>query len=268
MSRGFVVLAQNTEKINYVKCAEALAVSIKRIMPNESITLITDNTVINSVFDNVVKLPYGDLAPNSDWKLINDWQIYEASPYEYTIKLEADMFIPANISHWWEILKTREIFVCSTIRNFKQEISNVRAYRKFIDENKLPDVYNAITYFKKSEIAEKFFNIVKDVFTNWKEYKSILQCNPNEEITTDWAYAIATLIIGKENVIIPNLNSISMVHMKQFINNAPTEKWTDTFVHELLPDTLRINTCPQLYPLHYHVKEFSDTILEKYQWKK
>ena len=41
----------------------------------------------------VIKLPYGDQAPDSDWKLVNDWQVYEASPYEYTIKLEADMYM-------------------------------------------------------------------------------------------------------------------------------------------------------------------------------
>jgi hypothetical protein len=128
-------------------------------------------------------------------------------------------------------------------------------------------VYNAITYFKKSDIAEKFFAIVKDVFVNWTEYISMLQCNPDEKATTDWAYSIATHLIGKENIIIPNNSALSMIHMKQFINGTPNERWTDTFVYECLPEVLRVNTYPQLYPFHYHVKEFSDILLEKYQWK-
>jgi len=206
-------------------------------------------------------LPHGDLAPNSDWKLINDWQVYEASPYDYTIKLEADMYIPNNIDYWWDILQHRDVVVSSTIRNFKQEISDTRFYRRFIDDNKLPDVYNAITYFKKSDTAKQFFDIVKDVFANWEEYKKILQCNPNELATTDWVYAIACHIMGVENTTLPMFTDMSMVHMKQYINGNPTENWTDTFIYECLPNQIRVQTVPQQYPFHYHVKNFCDKIV-------
>jgi hypothetical protein len=220
-------------------------------MPDANITIVTTDM-----------LPYGDLAIDSDWKLINDWQVYEASPYDYTIKLEADMYIPRNIDHWWDILQHKDIVVSSTIRNFKQEISDVRMYRRFIDDNNLPDAYNAITYFKKSDTAKHFFDIVRDVFDNWKEYKAILKCNPEEPATTDWAYAIACHIVGIEKTMLPNFTEMSMVHMKQFINGSPTENWTDTFVYECLPNQIRIQTVPQYYPFHYHIKNFSDKILE------
>jgi len=265
MDKGFVILAQNTKSVNYVQCAEALAISIKRAMPNSKVALISDDQSNSLVFDSKIKLPYGDLAPNSDWKLINDWQVYQASPYEHTIKLEADMFIPTSIDYWWDVLVQKDIVVCSTIRNFKQEISEIKAYRRFITDNKLPDVYNAITYFKKSEFADKFFKIVRNVFENWDEYKTILKCNSDEQATTDWVYAIACHILGEENTTLPTFTDMSMVHMKKFINNLPTDNWTDTLVYELLPHTLRINTFPQLYPLHYHVKNFSDKLLEVYK---
>ncbi len=260
MNRGFVVLAQNTKDVDYIKCAEVLASSIKRVMPNESITLITNDIKKSKYFDSVVKLPYGDLAPNSKWKLINDWQVYEASPYEYTIKLEADMYIPSNIDYWWDVLKQRDVVISNAIRNFRGEISDVRIYRKFIDDNNLPDVYNAITYFKKSDEAKQFFDIVRDIFENWDQYKHTLKCNPYEEVSTDWAYAIACHVIGTENTTIPSFTPMSMIHMKQYINGTPTEDWTDTLIYECLPDQIRIHTCPQLYPFHYHIKTFSDKI--------
>jgi hypothetical protein len=255
MTRGFVIMAQNTEKTDYVKCAEALKLSIKQVMPNASVTIITTDM-----------LPYGDQAPDSDWKLINDWQVYEASPYDETIKLEADMFIPRSIEHWFDILSINDVTLCTTIRNYKGEISNTRVYRKFIDDNNLPDIYNAITYFKKSETAERFYGIVRDVFENWEEYKSILKCNPAEEATTDWVYAIASHIIGVEKTTLPNFNELSMTHMKQFVLGIATENWTDTLVYELLPDVLRVHTYSQEYPFHYHSKSFSDKILERYKW--
>lgn len=243
-------MAQDTEKISYTKCAETLQKSILQVMPDANVTIITTNM-----------LPYGDLATDSDWKLINDWQVYEASPYDYTIKLEADMYIPRNIDHWWDVLKDRDIVVSNTIRNFKQEISDIRFYRRFIDDNKLPDVYNAITYFKKSDGAEYFFSLVREIFENWEEYKKILKCNPNELATTDWVYALACHIIGIEKTTLPTFTEMSMVHMKQYINGTPTENWTDTFIYECLPNQIRVQTVPQQYPFHYHVKNFCDKIV-------
>jgi hypothetical protein len=214
-------------------------------MPDANVTIITTDM-----------LPHGDLGG-----FANDWQVYETSPYDYTIKLEADMYIPRNIDHWWDVLKHRDIVVSSTIRNFMQEISDVRVYRRFIDDNKLPDVYNAITYFKKSDGAQQFFSIVKDIFENWDEYKKILKCNQTELVTTDWVYSIACHITGVEKTTMPTFTEMSMVHMKAFVNNNVTENWTDTFVYECLPDQIRVQTVPQQYPFHYHVKNFCDKIV-------
>ena len=248
MTRGFVIMAQDTEKVSYTNCAKALELSIKKVMPNANVTIITSEM-----------LPHGDTGGYT-----NDWQVYEASPYDETIKLEADMIIPRSIEHWWDILSVNDVVVSTAIRNFKGELSDCRVYRKFIDENMLPDTYNSITYFKKSETAKLFYTVVRDIFENWEEYKAILKCNPNEEVSTDWVYAIACHIVGVEKTTLPNFNEMSMTHMKQYVNGIPSEDWTKTLVYEILPKTVRVNTYPQLYPFHYHIKSFSDKILESY----
>jgi hypothetical protein len=161
-------------------------------------------------------------------------------------------------------LHERDVVVNTKIRNVKQELTNIMPYRNFIVDNNLPNTYNAITYFRKSELAEKFFAIIRDVFENWEDYKTILKCNKDEPATTDWAYAIACHLLGEENTTLPQFNDLSMVHMKQFINNLPSERWTDIFVPELLPNSFRINTIVQMYPVHYHIKDFANVILEKF----
>jgi hypothetical protein len=248
MTRGFVIMAQDTEKVSYTKCAKALELSIKKSMPNANVTIITSDM-----------LPYGNLGGYT-----NDWQVYEASPYYESIKLEADMIIPRNIEHWWDILSVNDVVVSTAIRNFKGELSDCRVYRKFIDENMLPDTYNSITYFKKSETAKLFYTVVRDIFEHWEEYKAILKCNPNEEVSTDWVYAIACHIVGVDKTTLPNFNEMSMIHMKQYVNGIPSEDWTKTLVYEVLPKMIRVNTYPQQYPFHYHIKSFSDKILESY----
>lgn len=238
MTRGFVIMAQNSPEVDYVSCAKALEASIKKVMPEANVTIITEGEPGFST----------------------DWQVYNLSPYDYTIKLEADMFIPKDISYWFDVLEPYDIIVSSKIRNFKQELSDIKMYRKFIVDNKLPDVYNAITYFKKSETAARFYQIVRDVFENWDECKSILKCEPEEQATTDWAYSIACHIIGVEKTTLPTFDDMTMIHMKQYINNTLLEDWTTEFVYELDDDGLRINTIRQNYPFHYYVKKFSEVL--------
>lgn len=249
MDKGFVIMAQGDD---YVKCAQALELSIKRVMPDANVTIITTEM-----------LPYGDRCPDTLWKLQNDWQVYEASPYEYTIKLEADMFIPSSIDYWFDVLADRDVVICTRMKNFMQEDSTVTFYRRFILENNLPDTYNGITYFRKSPVAQQFFETTRTIWENWETFRKTMKCNVDELATTDWVYAIASHVIGVEKTTLPQFEPMAMVHMKQYINGISSEDWTKTFVCEILPHTIRVNTIPQLYPFHYHIKHFADTILEK-----
>lgn len=260
MNRGFVIVAQNTDNVNYVNCARLLAWSIKNNMPGESVTLITDKPIDAKIFNHIVLLPHGDFCEGSQWKLANDWQVYDASPYDYTIKIEADFFLSRSISHWWDRLKTRDLNICTTIRNYHNNVSTSRYYRKFIDDNKLPDTYNGLTYFKKSTTANNFFNIVRNIFENWHEYKSIVKCPSYEQATTDFVYAIAAEIIGRENCIMPNFTDFSFIHMKKHIIDTVSNDWTDDLIHEVSKNFFRINTVPSMYPVHYHIKTFAKTL--------
>lgn len=261
MKRGFLILAQNNDKTDYVKCATILAKSIKKHMPRENVSIITNNDVYSDVFDNVINLPYGDLALDSEWKLLNDFQVYKASPYEYTIKIEADMYIPRNIDYWWDILENRDLNICTTIRNFKNEISHETYYRQSITRAKLVDVYNALTYFKKSTLADEFFSLVEFIFKNWDQVKD--QLNIIDIIpTTDVVYSIAATYLGKEHCVLENFTDMSFIHMKRHINRLLTEKWYNELIYEINSDIFRIQSNTLLYPLHYHNKEFCE-IIEK-----
>ena len=258
MNKGFIIVAQNNETTDYVTCARVLCRSIKSLMPEQSVTLLTDKKLDDSSFDNIITFPYGDQCANDIWKLANDWQVYEASPYDYTIKLEADIYLPRSIDYWWDVLMNHDLVLCTTIRDYHNKISKSRAYRKLFDDNKLPDVYNAITYFKKGDVAKNFFTIVKNIFEKWDDYRVIL--NTNEPATTDVVYGIAASIIGAENCTLPAFRDMSMIHMKSGINYSKSSNWTDEFIYEIHHDTLRIGTIPQMYPFHYHVKSFANIL--------
>jgi hypothetical protein len=197
--RGFVIVAQNKSDIDYLLCAEVLARSIKRVMPKESVTLITDveGSAIHAEranksatpFDSVYAVPFRKYVISAHWPFIiydtdpfnveADSQVYEISPYEHTIKLEADMYIPCDISWWFDVLKERDLVISTTIRDHTNNISDNRFYRRVLDSNRLPNTYNAITYFKKSETAKHFYDVVKNIFKNWNEYKELYSLGKN-----------------------------------------------------------------------------------------
>ena len=111
--RGYLIPAIGNV---YVRCAEQLKSSILDWHPDANITILTQDM-----------LPFGNQGG-----FANDWQVFKASPYRQTIKLEADMIIPYSIDYWWDILKDRDIVVSSTIRNYKGIISDSKYYRSFI----------------------------------------------------------------------------------------------------------------------------------------
>jgi hypothetical protein len=170
------------------------------------------------------------------------------------------MYITRSIEYWWDILADRDLNICTTIRDFRGNISDNDFYRKTFTRSNLPQTYNAITYFKKSDLAARFYSLVEDIFTNWEEYCQLLEYSTENRATTDVVYAIAAKIIGVENCTLPTFIEFSMCHMKPAINGNITNRWYEEMVYEIYDSVFRINTYPQIYPIHYHVKEFSSII--------
>ena len=261
--RGYLVVAQNNKDTNYISCAEALAMSIRLVEPAAKICLLTDKTYKNPVFDYVELFPFGDRSGDADWKLQNDWQCFYASPFRETIKLEADMIVPHNISHWFDICSIQDVVCTIGAKNYHNQPAQSRYYRKIFDENNLPDVYNAITYWRLSQTAQIFFDTVRMIFENWEEVMKELKFGTGQPLNTDLAYSIALVVLGVENHTLPGIGP-SMIHMKSQINGISSEDWTQELIWEMHPGSFRINTVEQMWPVHYHVKSFAAVLQEQY----
>jgi len=247
--RGYLVVAQNIGTIDYVACAIQLARSIRQFHPDVKIAVLTDSTDKSDVFDYHVTFTH----PLSDNPYANDWQVFGASPFRQTIKLEADMVIASEIDHWWDMLQYRDVVISTGARDFYDQPATSRFYRKVFDTNNLPDVYNAITYWRLSETAQEFFQLVRRIFEHWAEYKTLLKF-PDEIPSTDLVYAMAAQIIGPELVTMPFASYPWIVHMKRHIIPTHSEDWTQELIWESNP--LRINTVAQWGAVHYHVKDW------------
>lgn len=232
--RGYLIPAVNSDTVDYVDCAHHLANTIRKFHPDAHITVMTQD-----------QLPYGDLGGYA-----NDWQCWHASPYRQTIKLEADMIAAGPIDHWWTLFERRDVVISQGARNFYDQSSSDRRYRQVFDANHLPDVYNAVTYWRLSPIAQDFFDLVKNIFENWQQWQTLLKY-PEDTASTDVVYAIAATIIGVDTVTLPLGLGPSIVHMKPGIIPVHGD-WTQQLVWE--SDPVRIQTVSQWGLVHYHNK--------------
>ena len=256
--RGYLIPAVNNTSVDYIECAKLLATSIKSFHPTAKICLLTDKHIDDSIFDYVKILPHGDQSPNQEWKLNNDWQCFTASPFRQTIKLEADMIATSPIDHWWTVFEHRDLAISQGCRDFYGQLSKSRYYRKVFDSNNLPDVYNAITYWRVSQTAKEFFDLVRAIFSDWDSFKKLLKF-PDDVPTTDLVYAMAANIVGVENCILPTNFGPTIVHMKRHIIPTHTSDWSNELIWENADPGLRIHTITQSGFFHYHIKDWAKT---------
>lgn len=240
--RGYVIPAINSGQVDFVACAEQLADSLRQYHPDANITILTKEM-----------LPHGD---QGGWA--NDWQCFEASPYRQTIKLEADMLVTSPVDHWWTLFERRDVVISQGCRNFYNQPATSRKYRQLFDNNQLPDVYNAITYWRLSATAQEFFSRVREIFENWDQFKCLLKF-PDETPSTDVVYAMVAVIMGPERVTLPVGLGPSVTHMKQSIIPTQTSDWTKELVWENTDPGLRVQTVAQSGFFHYHIKDWRAT---------
>ena len=248
--RGYLIPAIDTDSVDYLSCARQLARSIRQWHPDANISAITVKRCDDPVFDHVIPLPHGDLGG-----FANDWQCFTASPYRQTIKLEADMYAATPIDHWWTLFEKRDVVVSQGCKGLYNEPSNNRTYRRLFDENCLPDLYNAVTYWRLSSTAKEFFELIRSIFENWDQFKTMLKF-PDESATTDVVYAMAAVIMGVETVTLPKGMGPMITHMKRYIIPTLTDNWTQELVWEATDPGLRIHTVAQHGFVHYHIKDW------------
>ena len=236
--RGFVIPAFNTQDVDYESCAVNLQNSILTYHPNANITILTNKD-----------LPVTELTGQA-----LDYFAYKLSPYRQTIKLEADMLMASPCMHWFDLVQHRDVCISTGCLDFYGNQSSTRYYRKFLDNNHLSDIYNAITYWRVSQTAHDFFTWCKRIFTNWQEYKKLVAF-PDSEPSTDFVYAMAAQIIGPEHVTMPFASFPKITHFKQHILKTHTSDWTRELIWEA--DPLRINSVAKWGAVHYPTKTWN-----------
>ena len=283
MSKGFVTVAENSiidgEVVDYLRLAYALALSIKATQTEiTDISVVTSNDTVvpdkyKEVFDEVLRVPWShDLDPGP--RFHSEPHAYWSTPYEETIKLEADILMTKDLCHVWnEYLQFKLFWFTSNVYTYRNEkIIPSYNYRDDFVSNALPNVYNGMMYFRKGSFSTEFFKCAAYIFNNWKEVsEQLLDHTRPQDASTDVVYALATKVLDISDIVIDDDHNFGFVHMKNDLQGWDQKygynNWYDNvqcFVSDDLE--IKIGHYKQILPFHYQEKSFlTDDIIKKYE---
>ncbi len=274
--RGFITFAQNNYTTDYLSLAYCQALSIKcsqRVTTSYAVIVdAATNAKLEDrhmkVFDHVIVMPQDDSADDC-WKLRNEWQVWNLTPYKQTMKVESDMLFTTNIDHWWDGIQQKDVCMTSHVLDYEGNVATCRAYRKLFDDNNLPDVYSGLMYFRYSKTGAIFFNYVKEIYKNWELFKTSILTNCRDEApTTDVVFAIATILTGVEECTHPGLSFPTFSHMKGGMQGwAASADWTEKLYSQFNDKMeLTVGFTRQQNPFHYYKKTFvTEDLISRYE---
>jgi len=272
MNFGYLIFVKTSDNADYIKLAYTLAMSIKLTQPEgyNAVALAIDdlselkNVKSPWVFDEVY-----EVSLFSGWD--NRSLMYDISPWEYTVCLDADMLFTRDISHIIKYYASLyDIGLPGQVYNYKGVVADDSYFRKAQKQNNFPSVYTLFSFFKKCQDNENFFDLVKNITENQEPYKNLfLEKFKPQVLGTDEIFGLASYLLDYS--IIFKDDYIKVLHMKGQIQGWPgSESRVSNRVGFYIDvDTeIKIGTYKQNSIVHYVEKDLiTDEIVSLYENK-
>ena len=201
MTRGVVLFAHNNSDIDYIKLAKFSAKRIKQFL-NLPVSLITDKKTkvsgLKKIFDNIIftdtdiesrKYFYDGIDKSKilSWKNGSRSSVFNLTPYEETLVLDADYLISSDtLLSCWNRTEDFLIYRDSYDLSGWRDDSSFRS----VSEYSIPFYWASVFWFRKSPQVEIFFNIIDHIKSNWNYYKILYQIH-STNFRNDHAFSIA-----------------------------------------------------------------------------
>jgi len=230
MTKGVVLLAYNNG-IDYIKLAKDAAKRIHYFL-ELPVTLITDTEITDNSFDNVIKLE--DLSVNFktfrdgveskklQWKNFNRSEVFNLSPYDYTLVLDVDYVIQSSFLKKCFTLN-QDLLMFKHSYDIADANSNEFIY---LNNFSIPFYWATVVFFKKTNKNNLFFSYVRYIKDNWEYFKELYQIVDNK-FRNDFAFSIALHIL---NGFIPDETSYSIPGKLHYVTDKNSiielqDKW-------------------------------------------
>jgi len=266
-SKGFLLHAFGSKELDYGKLAICCALSIKSNLKNNNVTVLIDKetkkwiyskfskTIINKSFDQII-IPDEKFRGGKRKHFDSPWVTFQAefnnqprvlsykySPYDETIVLDTDYLVMNN--HFDSVWNNKnDILINRDAIDLKGDLFGS------IEEQKLskfgvPMYWATIVYFKKSEFAETFFNLVNYVREEYNFFQFIYGFRKGF-YRNDFSFSVAVHIMNgyitqnissfPESSILTSYQKDGIAKFKDsneiiFFAHKVDETWRDTLVN-------------------------------------
>lgn len=195
MSSGAVIVANNTDSIDYISLAEVAAKLIKKYL-HLPVALVTDSERDFGPFDKLIVSSKGPnnqrtLAgsnQNSDWYNLTRTAVYELTPWKRTLLIDADFFVQSDalLSH---VQSTVDFAIAKQVHN---------PITGQVEVGKLASIdltWATVMLFNQSPAAYSIFKMANHVIANYNCYAKIYNFAATP-IRNDYAFSIACHLMG------------------------------------------------------------------------
>jgi len=263
MSKGFLWFAQNNNFTDYTKLSVQLARSIKKHNnENKTCVIVDQKSVFESEFVDHVVVMKQDSSDLHAQKFSNEHKAFSLTPFTHTIKLEADMLFTSNTDWWWNYLCKHDMVFSVDCKNYHDETIKNTPYRRLFEQNHLPNIYNGLTYFRKSQYAMDFFNLCKQISQNWEYVSKEILINCHDEYpSTDVVYALASRIMDPLNLNLIDYPWFKFLHGKPAINKLSGDKEYENYLYPIkLEDRIYLGGKRLHRIWHYYDKRTTEVL--------
>lgn len=203
MSKGVVIYAYNST-FDYISAASFAAKQVKKFL-DIPVTLITDIDPKLDIFDTVIIKEVEQSGTRSiitsnaeqikfEWKNRNRASVYDLSPYDQTLLIDADYFI---FNDSLKCLFDSDLeFSCS---EDIVDVSILRDTQTRVSSASMKMCWATVVYFTKCEFSKTVFEFMELIRDNWSYY-SLLYNFRSDLFRNDYALSISLhLLSGFDN---------------------------------------------------------------------
>lgn len=183
MSEGCIILANDTAEFSYSRLAEVAATKVKQHL-NLPCEIISQD----SVRDNHRVLR--DMNGKLSWKNLNRTKIYDLTPFDRTLVIDADYFIASDalaphIAADFDFAMVKDMHDPATGNSFTPMMGH----------SKIQQLWATVMIFNKSNAAAKIFAMAQHVLDHYVYYSKLYGFYA-APLRNDYAFTIACHLMG------------------------------------------------------------------------
>jgi hypothetical protein len=223
MSKGAIIIANDTEQVEYTRLAR---VSARLIAKNIGIpvALVTDTPCDHPEFQQVIVIPRGHnnhrttLMNNTNqtmsWFNLSRTDLYDLSPWDRTLVVDADMFLLTDA------LKDHvNADFDFAIAGHVHEPNSGKIIEDTLSNTQVRLLWATVMIFNKCQKSRDIFDMARHVIRHYPTYAKIYDFDPRP-VRNDHAFSIACHLLGGygagdlrlRNYHLTNVNFTNKIH--------------------------------------------------------